>query len=250
VACEGRYVTPTVRERLILESRIRGGLGLAGRRAHRSPASRGGGRLLAWAGARGPLTDALQQRRLALVNELLHDKAFSSGRTRQRLWDLLQTRRAHALALIEDAAAYPYPNPNHMGQAEVERRVDEVREVWERPFRLVAEMDDGVKAALEVVIEVDEALSKVDPGYKPDLGALEAAASKAVDMPGYAPPGQAASLREYSLKVLAFNERVATSAGREEKDNVRAVNEYRMMMGRGAVKINERLVRASATAAT
>jgi len=196
-------------------------------------------------GARGPLTDALTARRLGLVHELLQDKAFTSGRIRQKLFDLLEKRRAHALALIEDASAYPYPNPNHMGQAEVERRVAEVREVWERPFRLVASMDDGVKAALESLIEVDEALAKVKPGYKPDLEALEVAAAKAIDMPGYAPAGQAASLREYSLKVLAFNERVATSAGREERDNVRAVNEYRMMMGRAAVKIEERLVRAA-----
>src|SRR5262245_59253893 len=63
-------------------------------------------------------------------------------------------------------------------------------------------------------------------------------------MPSYA-PASAASLREYDLKVLAFNERVATSATLEEKDNVRAVNEYRMMMGRAAVKIEERLVRSA-----
>jgi len=246
VAYEGRYVTPETRERLILDARIRGGLErLSSARNVLQRRAAVDELLELGEAARGPLADALSQRRLALVSDLLRDKAFTSGRTRQRLWDLLETRRTHALALIEDQAAYPYPNPNHMGQAEVERRVEEVREVWERPFRLVAAMDDGVKAALDVVIEVDEALSRLNPAYKPDLSALEAAASKAVDTPGYTAPGQAASLREYSLKVLAYNERVATSAGREEKDNVRAVNEYRMMMGRGAVKIDERLVRAA-----
>jgi uncharacterized protein YkwD len=120
-----------------------------------------------------------------------------------------------------------------------------VREVWESPFRLVAAMDDSVKAALEVLVEVDEALARVVPGHKPDFSGLEQRAGRAVDMPGFVPPGAAAGVREYSLKVLAYNERVATSAGREEKDNVRAVNEYRMMMGRTAVKIEERLVRAA-----
>jgi uncharacterized protein YkwD len=246
VVYEGRYVTPATRERLILEGRIRGGLDrlttardAAGRRTAIDE-------LLALGqAAHAPLDTALVQRRDALVAALLADKSLTSGKVRQKLFELLERRRAHALALIEDEAAYPYPNPGKQGQAEVERRVDEVREVWERPFRLVAGMDDGVKAQLDLLIEVDEALARVRPGYKPDLTRLEEEASKAIDMPGYEPAGAAGSTREYSLKVLAFNERVPTSANREERDNVRAVNEYRMMMGRAAVKIEERLVRAA-----
>jgi uncharacterized protein YkwD len=245
VPYEGRFVTTQERERLVQASRIRGATDRYG------TARDGAGRkaaveelLALGAPAHAALEKALRDRRTMLSDDLVARKLWSSARTRQRLWELLEKRRAHALALIEDAGAYPYPNPSHQGQAEVERRVAEVRDVWERPFGLVASFEPDVREALDGITEVDEDLARALPGYKPDLAALEAAAGRAVDMPSYAPPG-AAGVREYSLKVLSFNERVATTATPEEKDNVRAVNEYRMMMGRTAVKIEERLVRTA-----
>ena len=128
---------------------------------------------------------------------------------------------------------YPYTEA-HEGQKEVDRLVDLVREVWERPFDLVSTWEKSLVAAMALVSEVDEVLAKVEEGYSPDVDVVKAAINKAIDMPGV-------MMDETSKKVLAYNEKVATSATPQEKDNVRAVNEYRMMMGRIAVKINERL---------
>jgi uncharacterized protein YkwD len=91
---------------------------------------------------------------------------------------------------------------------------------------------------MALVAEVDDVLAKTEIGYKPDLDVVKAAANKAVDMPNH-------QVDESWRQILAYNEKVATSATREERDNVLAVNEYRMMMGRHPVKIDERLVRAA-----
>ena len=163
---------------------------------------------------------------------------FSSPTARSRLLKELDKRRAAALALIENEAAYPYPSPTHQGQEEVNRLVDAVREVWLRPFDLVAQWDKSVADSMGLVAEVDGVLAKVEEGYAPDLEPVKAAINKAIDVPGMVPD-------EYASKVLAFNLKVATSADAEEKDNVLAVNEYRIMMGRSPVKINERLVRTA-----
>jgi len=154
---------------------------------------------------------------------------------------LLDQRRRHALALIYDARAYPYPNPNKKNQKEVEARVDQVREVWERPFDLVAKWDKKLQASLALVTEVDEALSRVDGGYAPDLDEIKARINQAIDVPSAAD----SSKRPYSLKVLVYNTTLDCTATEQEKANVRSVNAYRMMMGLLAVKMNERLLRAA-----
>ena len=185
--------------------------------------------------------EALTRRRAFLVDELVHSKSFASSKYKTKLLQLLDERRKFALALIYDAQAYPYPNPQKKSQHEVEERVDQVREVWERPFDLVAQWDEALKERLAGVTETDEWLARADPGYKPDLEEIKARINKAIDVPSSADP----SIREYSLGVLAYNTKVATTSTLEEKANVRSVNDYRMMMGLAAVKIEERLVRAA-----
>jgi uncharacterized protein YkwD len=190
--------------------------------------------------AKAAAVKALRARREAAVAEVAASKAFTSGKTRQRLLAELEARRAAALALIEDEKAYPYPytEPEHQGQKEVDRLVDAVREVWERPFDLVSSWDKEVAATLVLVTEVDDVLGKVEEGYVADLDGVKAAVNRAIDVP-------ALVRDEEATKTLAYNERIATTATPEEKDNVRAVNEYRIMMGRPPVKIDERLVRAA-----
>ncbi len=245
VAWKGRYVSPAERDRL---ARLEQLDGLASK-AHQADAK-------VWKPAaeellslgddgRARLADVLTTRRGALVESIAASKAFDSGKTRAKLYDELQKRRAYALLLIEDANAWPYPNPSGQNTDEVVRRVDAVREVWEHPFSLVASWNASLKSRLAEVADLDAFLVRADPSYKPDLADLDQRVGKRIDMPSYTPDAGSAGLRQYSLKVLAFNERVATTSTREEKDCVRAVNEYRMMMGRRAVRINERLVRAA-----
>jgi uncharacterized protein YkwD len=245
VAHGTRFVSPAERDRLVLEARI---AEQARQVDAKDPAARRKAvdELLALGEpAKAPLRAALMRRRGALASALAADKVLTSAKTRTRLFEELEKRRREAVSLVEDERRYPYPNPDHKGQDEVDARVARVRELWDRPFLVVASFDEGIRAGLALVTEVDEALARLDREYVPDLDALAEKASAAVDLRGFAPPGPAAAIREYSLQVLAYNEKVATTATPEERDNVRAVNEYRMMMGRRALKIHERLVRAA-----
>ena len=245
VVFESRLVRPEERERLLRERAIADALRDI---EHRDADKRRAAYevLLGFGEAASvQLRDALTQRRARLADEIAGNSAFRSAKHKKKLFDLLEQHRAHALALIRDTKAYPYPNPQKLSQDEVNARVDKVRQVWERSFELIASWDDGVKQALESVTEVDEILAKVDPEHEPDLDAIASKASAAVNMPAYTPTAQAAKVREYSLQVLAFNERVPTTATKEEKSNVRVVSNYRMMMGMPAVKIEEHLVRGA-----
>ena len=238
VVFEKRLVSPAERDRLLLEAKI---ATAAAKVTSKDAAVRAAAysELRAMgAPARAAFAAALRSRRAAAVQEVRENKAFTSPRTRQRLQQELEERRAAALALIENASAYPYPNPTHQGQDEVDRLVARVREVWDTPFDVVAGWDKQAAEALAVVTEVDDVLATVEDGYAGDLAGVKAAISSAIDVPGISPD-------EYSRKVLAFNLKVGTTADPEEKDDVLAVNEYRIMLGRPAVKIHERLVRAA-----
>ncbi len=238
---EQRYVTVAEREHLLREARIAQALARLGAREAKDRAAALEELLALGEPARARTRAALLERREALAAELAAGKGYAPARHRARLLALLEQRRRHALALIYDAQAYPYPNPDKRNQAEVERRVDEVRQVWERPFELVAQWDAELKAALERLTEADAALARVDAGWRPDLETLARRISAAIDVPAAAD----GELRAYSLKVLDYNEALATTATEQERDNTRIVNEYRMMMGLQAVKIDERLVRAA-----
>ncbi len=189
--------------------------------------------------------EQMATRRMALIDEIANSKSFRGSKYKAKLYSALKQRRAAALQLIYDAAAYPYPNPGKKNQKNVEMLVDRVREVWERPFDLISAWDPKLRVELEVMTEVDEVLVQLDPDYRPDLDVLKDRINESINMPGFTPDGQAAGSRTYSLKVLAYNESLDTTATEQEKDNTRAVNEYRMMMGLRAVRIEERMLRAA-----
>jgi uncharacterized protein YkwD/pSer/pThr/pTyr-binding forkhead associated (FHA) protein len=235
----GRYVTQARREFLIREARIEAALENLDSRESLKRREAYAELLNIGEPARQRYRSALERRRAFLAQEIGRSK--SGGKYKAKLLGMLDERRKHALALIYDAQAYPYPNPTKKNQKEVEERVDKVREVWERPFDLVAQWDKRLGGQLELVTEVDEALSDLVQGYQPDLDGIKAGINKALDVPGAAD----GSMREYSVKVLAYNETLPCTATEQEKDNTRIVNEYRMMMGLPAVKLEERLLRAA-----
>jgi len=192
---------------------------------------------------RWTLYKGLRARRGRIAERLASMKVFSAAATKARLRTELDKRRSDALALIEDPKKYPYPSPEHKGQEEVDRLVDLVRQVWSDPFEVVAGWDPAVPEAMKEVAEVDAWIAATENGgeagdYEPDMEAVKGPANALLDVPGMV-------FDEYSAKVLDYNLKVRTTADAEERDNVLAVNEYRIMMGRPAVKIHERLQRAA-----
>lgn len=245
VAYDGRYVTLAEREALEREKAIVAALADV---TSTKPETRHAAyaRLLAFGEHAAPrLAEALRARRTAIVDSLASAPGWTSAKTKSRLFEELEKRRASALALIRDDQAYPYPNPDHRSQPEVEALVAAVREVWENPFALIVGWDDKLKEDLGQLAEVDDVLVKVDPAHDASLDAIAKRVNEAVDMPSVVPEAGAAKLRQYSLEVLAFNLKTPVTCTFEERDNVLVVNEYRMMMGLNAVKIHERLLRAA-----
>jgi tetratricopeptide (TPR) repeat protein len=238
VAFEGRLVSTKEHDRLVLEARVAAACAkVASKDANQRKAAYA--ELLSLgAPAKEAFEKALRARRDAAAGEVATSKVFTAGRTRQRLQEELEKRRAAALALIEDPARYPYPSPTHQGQEEVDALVAAVRQVWEHPFELVSQWDKNVAAELALVTEVDDVLAKVVDGYVADLESVKATIDKAIDVPGI-------QVDDYSKKVLEWNLKVPTTCDAEERDDVLAVNEYRIMFGRQAVRINERLVRCA-----
>ncbi|MCB9824542.1 MAG: FHA domain-containing protein [Planctomycetes bacterium] len=245
VPYDGRYVTLAEREALEREKAIVAALADV---ASTKPEVRQAAyaRLLAFGEHAAPrFAEALRVRRAAIVDSLASAPGWTSAKTKSRLFEELEKRRAFALDLIRDEQAYPYPNPDHRSQPEVEERVAAVRQVWENPFELIVGWDEKLKEDLGQLAEVDDVFVKVDPAHDASLDAIAKRVNEAVDMPAVVPDAGAAKLRQYSLEVLAFNLKTPVTCTFEERDNVLAVNEYRMMMGLNAVKIHERLVRAA-----
>ena len=241
VVYEGGFVAPAERDRLVLQARIAAACAKVLSPAAKERKAACDELLALGEPARPAFAKALRARREAAAKDVAALKVFHSAKTRARLVEELRRRREAALALISDETRYPYPYPEgqeHPGQREVDRLVDLVREVWERPFDLIAAWDPAAADALAPVREVDELLEKVEEGYQPDLDAVKALIAKAIDVP-------ALVADPLDAETLAYNERVATTANVEEKENVRIVNAYRIMMGRPAVKLDERLVRAA-----
>jgi uncharacterized protein YkwD len=238
VVHEGRLLTVADRDRLLLEVRM---ASAKYRVADGDAATRRAAvdELLSLGeSARWTLLKSLYAARDRLARDLSNAGVVRDPRTRAFLQEELKKARAAALEFINDAKAYPYPSPDHRGQDEVNRRVEVVRRLWLDPVQIVRAQSPEVDGLLKEGEEVEALLAKHEEGYVADPVALRGPANAALDL-------RAAMADPYDAKVLAFNEKVKTTADPEERENVLAVNEYRMMMGRTAVKIEERLLRAA-----
>jgi len=160
----------------------------------------------------------------------------------------IEKRRKSALALIFDAAKYPYPygpDGNKAVQAEVDGLVDRVRLVWERPLALLMEKHEELRTLYGQAEEYS--LELTDLGHTPAVSfeALAAKMNEAVGIQRFAPGGTEKSSLEWNDKVLEYNRVVDIGADGPEKACVLATNLYRMMMGRRAVMMNEKLLKCS-----
>jgi hypothetical protein len=224
VEVDGRLVTPEDRDRYSVEDRKAAAYERL--QSDNAAARRQGFEALRDMGepARTTLVRGLRARRGAVAREIAGMKIFSAPSTRARLKVEVEKRRAEALAFIEDPKRYPYPSETHAGQPEVDRLVGLVRQAWEDPFAVAAPWDPAVEERLRLVAETDAWTAEIDPEHRPDPAAVHAPVNALLDVPGLFPD-------EHSVKVLEFNGKVRTTADREERDCVLAVNEYRIMMG-------------------
>lgn len=163
---------------------------------------------------------------LVVVAVLIGNSALASGQEkREALLGKLEAARAVALERIFDTATYKDEDHGRSGQADVDAAVDGVRAVYARVRPLL----DGDAAKLEKQAARRSALLSAPES---ELGAWEKA------------------LRRHLIDraTLARNEAKAPkgSPGLEptpaEREQVRHTNEHRLLLGRGALAIDARLV--------
>ncbi|MEW6742397.1 MAG: CAP domain-containing protein [Planctomycetota bacterium] len=154
----------------------------------------------------------------------------------------LERRRTAALEVIFDLQRYPDEAHGASGQAEVDRLVTDLREVYATPavaWRRGSADADALWKALESDSEWLARSGATPPPTAPTLGALVERANAIYVV-------RDSLLDARNRDVQAYNERdVLTSVDEEERLVVEETNKYRAMMGLPILEIDERLVRAA-----
>ena len=163
----------------------------------------------------------------------------------------LDKRRAHALELIFDTYKYPYPYrgvPQEVterfleSKKEVAIRVKAVREVWEQNKEIT--IDQSIRKAVAKIDEYNLELDRLDLGRgTSDPRCLQFLPKiNKVSLQTFAIDAADRERIDTSLAWMKRNAEVESIASAEERKQVLVTNEYRLMMGRHAVKMHDKLV--------
>jgi len=133
-------------------------------------------------------------------------------------------------------------------QNEVDERVLGVREIWNDPARVTVKADGSMKSILLDIEKVNAEMQRlrVDTSeFERSVAALTIYLDRPLTIRNYfTDPGELAQ-HEYDRRVMEWNEKVKTVSTELERKQVRITNEYRMMMGRRALLIDDRLVKTA-----
>lgn len=193
--------------------------------------------------------DTEMERAKKATGLLATDKAKMDGLMKE-----LDKRRAYALELIMDTVRYPYPyGPNQAEvQAEVNQRVAAVREIWDDPSKFTGQANPEFDAIMTKIRTIAERMVQIDPEQQffkqtPEetVEYISNVANKALSIREYAGDDTAKqALHNLNVKVMKYNEEFPTGEGRTDgngREQVRITNEYRIMFGRVALKLNDKL---------
>lgn len=208
--------------------------------------------------ARSSLHRALLMRKAILKERLGKSKSAKAlgelGGQRTKL----DEARDFALKLIFDTAKYPYPYRPPAASQEayalyrehqpiVDERVTAVRKIWEDPreINLADRIHDIVKEIKEVNDAIrDAAFGEPTEDPAPWLMHLPNKGVK-ITIRNIANSAQDRQRIDTSDIVMAKNARSPSEAHRGESAQCRITNDYRIMMGRWAVRLYDPLIRAS-----
>lgn len=135
----------------------------------------------------------------------------------------------------------------HVVQRLVDKLVNRVRELWENPGEGI-KLDKNVRKIIDTI-------NLIDQKYLPDLGAsvqadeeisvLMGMINETIDLRTVCLNSAEQALFDYNKKVWEFNAKTIVSLSDIEKEQIKVTNEYREMMGRRILAINEKLGRAA-----
>lgn len=214
--------------------------------------------------ARTTVLDRLRTRRAAMVEQLTSapDLGELDGLLEKRRE--LDRRRAHALELINDDVKYfyPYRSPECPPdkaklypevQQEVDARVAQVREIWGDEYEETSNgftLSSKFQRTYERLLEEESILVAADgEGFSREVVMdriyLLPAKSSRVTLRNVALTPAERERLDRDADVLKFNATTQTSAQKQEVEQVWITNMYRLMFGRRALAIHDKLVRSS-----
>lgn len=163
----------------------------------------------------------------------------------------LETARESALELIFDEQKYPYPYRG-VGQEiyqmyletqkEIDLRTKVVADLWADTSSV--KLTPELREVVAMLAEYNRELDRLELGRGPadPRHLLHLPASVAVDLRNYAWSDEERVRIDVSATWMAENETQESKATAAEREQVRITNDYRVMMGRHAVKLNEKLL--------
>src|SRR5262249_48771227 len=168
--------------------------------------------------------------------------------------------RENALALIFDEVKYPYPYKPPAAppevyrqymetQKEVNKRVDAVRDAWKAAEQHPVPLQPAWVATVSDWRDVGAIMldrgKDFDPPTIPRCVAFADLSGKDVSIRTCFQTGEELESYAYTKAALEWNANVGPRLDKEEVEQMRITNEYRVMMGRRAVAICEKLVSAA-----
>ncbi len=158
--------------------------------------------------------------------------------------------RTQALALIFNPTAYPEADHGKAAQPKVDEAVAKVRDLWENPVPKLLERDKTLaKQAQDLKVVVFDLIPSLD-GPPPPAEA-EWTRSLLPEDPGAARKFWTTPLTPKEKEWLAWNDRVAATNAKTAgvpdacREQVRILNDYRVMMGVHSLEIDARLGKAA-----
>jgi uncharacterized protein YkwD len=196
---------------------------------------------------------SLRDRQVELYERLADHPVFRRLAKIRELREELDKAREYALALIFDEVKYFYPYRDRMTeyvpvQKEVDDRVAAVRAVWANEARVSLKPDAKLKGVLEEIERTNKELADLgvdNAEFRRKVEALTVYLDRVLTVRTYFRDAWELALLDYNAKIMEWNETAEGVASELERKQVRITNEYRMMMGRRALAIDDRLVRAA-----
>ncbi len=200
------------------------------------------------------LLDALREKREMLKKRIAGNLQFNN-QTLITLKAELDKRRAYALDFIEDEERYPDkkvadPNVYRLAQEEVDKRVKAVEEIWNNPYSAAIQLNAAASNINNDLKRVNEWLASADKGFdkdkedKVDMDYITSLANSELNIRTFSVESKEQKMIACNIEIMKWNE-TNKEAGQIERRQVAILNEYRMMLGRRCVKIEEMLVRAA-----
>jgi uncharacterized protein YkwD len=158
----------------------------------------------------------------------------------------LQALQAEALRVIYDVSIYPDADHGKVGQPTVDEKVKALMDFWNEVPPVFEE--PAIKTALELLEASDPWLAELGAdGKKRGKGKQELTRElrDRAGVQGLTFTAELKKAKDYNDRVLAYNE-AQTQIPPESREQVKVLNEYRMMLGRHALAIDDRLYQCAA----